>query len=294
MLSNEHDSWDYFHISKLNDNKKPPRDGGFLLDKFYNYDTVCVFFKQLNKRKMKKSIVLAIMIALVVVKSFAMTNTEIANILDKSKEANITNGIYNLDSIYPNQRFTVMFEDGITATVTVRKGDTGWGITEDIVSLSNVHGPIIDYPVGGNIHPDIRPTQLPVESSSISGKSSKMHDINSWIDLFAFVLLFCFAIIIIIIYFLFRNKEKYLKDKASNQDKIIKLLQEKEELSNEIKKTEIENNHELDLEIIGLMADKQLYDHVEQVIKILQEKKGGEVKLKVSETCEFKLKIKKS
>jgi hypothetical protein len=226
---------------------------------------------------MKKSIVLAIMIALVVVKSFAMTNTEIANILDKSKEANITNGIYNLDSIYPNQRFTVMFEDGITATVTVRKGDTGWGITEDIVSLSNVHGPIIDYPVGGNIHPDIRPTQLPVESSSISGKSSKMHDINSWIDLFAFVLLFCFAIIIIIIYFLFRNKEKYLKDKASNQDKIIKLLQEKEELIKSIKETKSTNQHMVDLELTELLTDKYFYDHIENTTLILQNHKGGRV-----------------
>ncbi len=225
---------------------------------------------------MKKGIVLAIMVALVVVKSFAMTNTEIANILNMSKEANITNGIYNLDSIYPNQRFTVMFEDGITATVTVRKGDTGWGITEDIVSLSNVHGPIIDYPVGGNVHHEIiRPTQLPAESNAT--RSLEVYDFNSVVDLLTYILLICFVIIILLIYFISRNKIKYLKDKMSNQDKIIKLSQEKEELIKSIKETKSANQHMIDLEITELLMDRSFYNHIEKTTQILQNHKGGRV-----------------
>jgi plastocyanin len=95
---------------------------------------------------MKKTAIFAIIIALFSVVSFAMTPTEIANLINKSKEANEMNGVFEPDKIYPGQILTFLFEDGTTATVTVEPGDSQWKIVEEkITGLSNQHGPVVDY-----------------------------------------------------------------------------------------------------------------------------------------------------
>jgi len=93
-----------------------------------------------------KKVIFSVMVFLLVCTSLVfsqMTNTEIMNVILKSKELNYD--VTNPDLIYPGQILTFFFEDGYNYQIEVAPGDTQWEIVSEILSYQSEHGSVIDY-----------------------------------------------------------------------------------------------------------------------------------------------------
>jgi len=76
-----------------------------------------------------------------------LSNTEIANIINMSKQANQANGIFNPDKIAVGQKLTFLFANGEEKTVTAEKGDFQWKILQNkIAKLIVQNGNVVSYP----------------------------------------------------------------------------------------------------------------------------------------------------
>lgn len=76
-----------------------------------------------------------------------MTNPEILEMIQKSKEYNQQNaGVLNPDLVYPGQTLTYFFQDGAVEVITVETGDNQWVIVRDkLTKLREKHGEIVDH-----------------------------------------------------------------------------------------------------------------------------------------------------
>lgn len=80
------------------------------------------------------------------IKHQSLPNSEIAKIINKSKQANEHNGIFDPNKIYPGQDLTFLFNDGFSTTLTVLHGDSQWGILKTRINeLTKIHGSVVDY-----------------------------------------------------------------------------------------------------------------------------------------------------
>lgn len=76
-----------------------------------------------------------------------LSPAEIANTINKSKEANLSNGIIDPNKIQIGQTLTFLFQDGTQKIITVENGDSQWKILKSKISaLINAHGPVIQFP----------------------------------------------------------------------------------------------------------------------------------------------------
>ena len=79
-----------------------------------------------------------------------MSDTEIMNMISRSKEYNQQHaGVTNPDKILPGQKLTYLFKEGsdiVEASVIVDPGENQWTIVRDKLSkLVEEHGPVVDY-----------------------------------------------------------------------------------------------------------------------------------------------------
>ena len=76
-----------------------------------------------------------------------MTNTSIWNVIQKSKEANLVNGISDPNKIWPGQTLTFLFSDGFDTTYVVGPNQNQWKIVRGLLPIAeNRHGSIVNYP----------------------------------------------------------------------------------------------------------------------------------------------------
>jgi len=74
-----------------------------------------------------------------------MTDHEIWQIIQMSREANLTNGITNPDSIFPGQIFTFLLKDGVDTSVVVVYGDTQWEVIKKLAPAIKKHGKVVPW-----------------------------------------------------------------------------------------------------------------------------------------------------
>lgn len=76
-----------------------------------------------------------------------MTNTEISQMILRSKEFNETSSqIINPDLVFPGQVLTFLFADGKDTSFVVSKGESQWVIIRDKLSrMEKSHGSVVDY-----------------------------------------------------------------------------------------------------------------------------------------------------
>lgn len=73
-------------------------------------------------------------------------NTEIADILAKSKEANLTNGIVDINRIYPGDKLTFLFQDGSYHSIVAEQGDNMWHVLKyKLPQLVQQHGEVVPF-----------------------------------------------------------------------------------------------------------------------------------------------------
>ncbi len=130
-----------------------------------------------------------------------MTNTEIGNIIAKSKRINQEAGITNPDTIYPGQVLTFLFQDGVERSITIEHGDNQWKVLKNKLSLLiETHGSVMPYP---DPKPDsVKQDSVPVNPNPGSSKSSW----NALPDIWGFIVdiwpLFALIALVLIVYFL--------------------------------------------------------------------------------------------
>lgn len=73
-------------------------------------------------------------------------NTEIAEILAKSKKVNFGNGIVNINRIYPGDTLTFLFRDGSYHSIVAEPGDNMWYVLKYKLSqLVKQHGEVVPF-----------------------------------------------------------------------------------------------------------------------------------------------------
>jgi hypothetical protein len=73
-------------------------------------------------------------------------NTEIAEILAKSKEVNYSNGIVDINRIYPGDKLTFLFQDGSYHSIVAEQGDNMWHVLKYKLSqLVEQHGEVVPF-----------------------------------------------------------------------------------------------------------------------------------------------------
>lgn len=95
---------------------------------------------------MKKPILLFAMFTFMVISAIAqMSNSDIARIINSSKEANeLRAGVKDPDLIQPGQTLTFLFEDGSEHSLTVEAGDNQWKIVRSkLAALEAKYGTVI-------------------------------------------------------------------------------------------------------------------------------------------------------
>lgn len=96
---------------------------------------------------MKRMFLSALLICLSVV-SFTqtMTQQQILDVINRSKEVNQKNGVVDPNRIKTGQVLTFRFQDGTEKEIIVETGDSQWSILEDkLPSLIQKHGPVVPY-----------------------------------------------------------------------------------------------------------------------------------------------------
>lgn len=75
-------------------------------------------------------------------------NSDILKTIMLSRQANELRGVTDPNKIQINQELNFRFKDSFDTTYVVKKNDNQWNIVRSIfTSMSNKHGPVIDYPI---------------------------------------------------------------------------------------------------------------------------------------------------
>ncbi len=74
-----------------------------------------------------------------------ISNSEIHKIIMMSKEANVQNGIFDPNKIFPGQKLTFIFEDGHEQEIYVEPGDNQWSVVKNKLSwYESLHGEVVE------------------------------------------------------------------------------------------------------------------------------------------------------
>lgn len=150
---------------------------------------------------MKKAI-FSIMTVLLLVSTVAfsqMTNTEIYQIIQKSREANLANGVLDPNDIWPGQTLTFDFLDGYLYKIEVQKGDVQWNLVKEIDELINQHGPIVSHDTA--IQQQITPVPVP--------EPIEWHWWDSALNIGLLLALFCALVILAkLMHIRYRNRRR--------------------------------------------------------------------------------------
>jgi hypothetical protein len=135
-----------------------------------------------------------------------MTNSEIQEMISRSKEANLKVGVTDPNLILPGQTLTFLFKDGKEVQLTVEPGDNQWSIIKyKLIYWESVHGPVVNYSQPTN-PPDtthqVRPIAPVVTYSSVDW--GKVAEVLMWI-------VFWLAIVVAIVMAIILFKRKYYK-----------------------------------------------------------------------------------
>lgn len=72
--------------------------------------------------------------------------SEIARVINLSKQANEAHGVFNPNRIYPGQILTFRFSNGTQRDFVVEKGDSQWKLVGEVLKYQNANGTrVVDY-----------------------------------------------------------------------------------------------------------------------------------------------------
>jgi hypothetical protein len=127
-----------------------------------------------------------------------ISNSEIHKIIMMSKEANVQNGIFDPNKIFPGQKLTFIFEDGHEQEIYVEPGDNQWSVVKNKLSwYESLHGEVVE--------PDLEPNQgiLDQTEPKVQSEQENSNDVfwlnwkPGWLDLIIVILVVAGLYIII-------------------------------------------------------------------------------------------------